>query len=88
LNLQANTNLTWSHCAFGHEKVIVEVDEFGTEAEDGFVQDVVEFNHRSKSQSIIDAKFAGDVEIEDEEAWTNPGVAWKVTGLADGGDCE
>ena len=66
--------MTWSHGASGDQKRIIKIDEFGAEAEDGFVEEVVEFNHGPKAQSVVDAKVACDVEIEDEEAlgpWLN-----------------
>jgi hypothetical protein len=89
LHLHSYTDLTGAEGAFGAEEgVVVEVDELGAEAEDGLVQDVVEFDRWAKANAIAKLEFASHIEVEDEETRTDAGVPRQVSGLTDGWDSE
>ncbi len=62
----------------GRRSQRTEVDELSTEGEDGFVEQIIHFNHGAQAHSFANAKLARDAEVEGEQAWTNPGVTRQV----------
>lgn len=67
----------------GYGAETCEVDELRAEAEDCFVEHVINLDDRAKTQAFRQTKLARHVEIEDESARTNARVAREVSGLAD-----
>src|SRR5438876_1813779 len=57
----------------------VEVYELCTEAEYGFVQHVIELNHRTQAHTLVQTKFARDIQVEKKQARARTGVAPQIS---------
>lgn len=57
----------------------LEIYEFGSVAEDRGIQDIIELKHWPQLEALTDLPFAGNVQIEQKEAWTNSGISRQVT---------
>src|SRR6266516_644347 len=57
----------------------VEVYELCAEAEYGFVQHVIELNYRTQAHTLVQTKFARDIQIEKKKARTRTGVARQIS---------
>ena len=57
----------------------VEVYELCTEAEYGFVQHVIELNYRTQAHTLVQTKFARDIQVEKKQARARTSVARQIS---------
>ena len=77
-----------SLCVGGIRAQRIKVYELSAEAEDGFVEHVVELDGRAQARALAQTKLARDVEVEEKERGAAARVARQVAGLSDGRERE